>query len=233
MAVVELYALMALNSQMHAARVAPEEQGPIAPLPAAASFKRESAMEADMANKTYAEKLRDPRWQRRRLEILNRSSFTCEVCEASDKTLNVHHRLYRKGAEPWEYADDELQALCEECHEAHHALEAVLKKALAKLNIYELEQILGYARGMEARRQIEPSDLDGEQNDPSRLSFEIPSEDYACGFLDALWIEYTKTNLDVVIHYAPYNGLRLWQLHVEDVVGRVRRLRESARYKDS
>lgn len=67
--------------------------------------------------KTYIELLRDPRWQKKRLEILNRSDFHCEGCGREDKTLHVHHRLYRKGAKPWEYADTELDALCENCHE--------------------------------------------------------------------------------------------------------------------
>lgn len=66
--------------------------------------------------KTYAEKLKDPRWQRRRLEILSRDEFTCQNCFGSEETLHVHHALYRKGRDPWEYDDDELITLCETCH---------------------------------------------------------------------------------------------------------------------
>jgi len=71
-----------------------------------------------VANKTYAEKLKDPRWQRRRLEILNRSDFTCEDpgCGTKTETLHVHHLDYLPNAEPWEYPDEYLMVLCESCH---------------------------------------------------------------------------------------------------------------------
>jgi len=32
----------------------------------------------------YLDKLRDPRWQRRRLEMLNKWEWTCEVCGDAD-----------------------------------------------------------------------------------------------------------------------------------------------------
>lgn len=66
--------------------------------------------------KSYSEKLRDPRWQRKRLEVMDRDRFRCRRCECSSKTLNVHHLIYRKGAEPWDYPSDHLLTLCEECH---------------------------------------------------------------------------------------------------------------------
>ena len=64
----------------------------------------------------YAKKLRDPRWQRKRLEVMNRDEFTCKICGAKDKTLNVHHCFY-DGREPWEYKDISLTTLCEDCHQ--------------------------------------------------------------------------------------------------------------------
>lgn len=206
------------------ARVAPEEQASNVRLSAVPSLRDASTLEIIMANKTYAEKLRDPRWQRRRLEILNRSNFTCEACGAHDQTLNVHHRLYRKGADPWDYADNELQALCEECHEALHAISDVLKSALAHLNAGELEQALGYARGIVARREIEPSDADPSMPLQER-SFELASESYASGFLDALWIDYTHANIDGFIAKSPLNGDELWALHLDQCVARMERLR--------
>lgn len=66
---------------------------------------------------TYAEKLKDPRWQRKRLEILQRDDFTCQNCLATDKTLHIHHGYYRRGLEPWEYDGTTLWTLCEDCHE--------------------------------------------------------------------------------------------------------------------
>jgi len=67
--------------------------------------------------RTYWEKLKDPRWQKIRLEVLGAEKFCCEVCGDSESTLHVHHGYYRKGAEPWDYPTDSLHALCESCHD--------------------------------------------------------------------------------------------------------------------
>lgn len=96
---------------------------------------------------SYAEKLRDPRWQRKRLEILSRSDFACEVCDSITDTLNVHHRRYRKGAEPWEYEPEELIAVCEKCHRRRHDLENALKDAIYLMPDYALDELLGFAQG--------------------------------------------------------------------------------------
>lgn len=69
-----------------------------------------------MAKKTYWELLKDPRWQKKRLEVLNDANWTCEKCKSADKTLHVHHKLYEKGLKPWEYENELLQCLCETCH---------------------------------------------------------------------------------------------------------------------
>jgi hypothetical protein len=66
---------------------------------------------------TYSEKLRDPRWQKRRLEIMERDEWCCQFCFDSKSTLNVHHRYYEPGKQPWEYPDIALVTLCEHCHQ--------------------------------------------------------------------------------------------------------------------
>jgi hypothetical protein len=79
--------------------------------------------------KTYSDKLKDPRWQRKRLEILQRDDFACRYCRSKDNTLHVHHKLYRKGKMPWDYEDDVFVTLCESCHKtAEDSKEAVLIK---------------------------------------------------------------------------------------------------------
>jgi len=67
--------------------------------------------------KTYSEKLRDPRWQKKRLNILNRDDWTCQNCGDKEATLHVHHMVYERDNEPWEYDDNILVTLCESCHE--------------------------------------------------------------------------------------------------------------------
>jgi len=64
----------------------------------------------------YSEKLKDPRWQKRRLEIFNRDNWTCQKCGSTTKTLNVHHKGYIYGLDPWEYDDEYLVTVCEDCH---------------------------------------------------------------------------------------------------------------------
>ncbi len=65
----------------------------------------------------YAEKLKDPRWQKKRLQILERDGWCCQNCCDPENTLHVHHRWYEKGKDPWDYPDECLVTLCEECHE--------------------------------------------------------------------------------------------------------------------
>jgi len=66
---------------------------------------------------TYAEKLKDPRWQKKRLQILERDNWKCQACGDTKSTLVVHHRRYLPGKEPWEYREHLLVTLCEDCHE--------------------------------------------------------------------------------------------------------------------
>ena len=73
--------------------------------------------------KEYYEKLKDPRWQKKRLKILERDKWTCQRCNDDENTLHVHHKVYVAGAEPWDYKDEYLVTLCEDCHE--HEKEAM------------------------------------------------------------------------------------------------------------
>lgn len=68
----------------------------------------------------YSEKLKDPLWQKKRLETLERANWKCELCREGRQTLHVHHLDYKPNREPWEYGNKELMVLCEECHESIH-----------------------------------------------------------------------------------------------------------------
>lgn len=65
---------------------------------------------------TYAEKLKSPRWQKKRLEVFERDGFKCRLCSDSETTLHVHHKQYITGREPWEYEDSNFETLCSDCH---------------------------------------------------------------------------------------------------------------------
>lgn len=70
---------------------------------------------------SYSEKLRDARWQKKRLEIMERDSFHCLCCNHSvSKPLNVHHLYYEKGLEPWEHENEIMVTLCDDCHKIIH-----------------------------------------------------------------------------------------------------------------
>lgn len=66
---------------------------------------------------SYTERLADPRWQRKRLEVMNRDNWTCQRCGDSSMQLEVHHVEYWEGKKPWEYPDDMLVTVCRTCHQ--------------------------------------------------------------------------------------------------------------------
>jgi 5-methylcytosine-specific restriction endonuclease McrA len=92
---------------------------------------------------TYQEKLKDPRWQKKRLVILSRDNFTCLFCGSTDKTLHIHHIEYEKGKEPWEYNNDWLKTLCCDCHETEtihrDSFDYKIKRVLRKSNLSCME----------------------------------------------------------------------------------------------
>ena len=64
----------------------------------------------------YSDLLKDPRWQKKRLEIFKRDGWSCRLCGNKDITLVTHHKVYLPSKKPWEYPNDLLITLCEDCH---------------------------------------------------------------------------------------------------------------------
>lgn len=91
--------------------------------------------------KNYWEKLQDPRWQKKRLEVMQDAGFKCELCEDESNTLNVHHKEYFKGREPWEYNNTQLVCLCVDCHETLHDY----------VDMYKLVGSYAKTKGLESR----------------------------------------------------------------------------------
>ena len=111
--------------------------------------------------KTYSEKLKDPRWQKKRLKILERDEFTCQSCFDSESTLHVHHRYYIRGAEPWGYPNEALQTLCESCHEEEREF---WPGAEAEL-IHAMKRNFSYSETIELAVSI----LNGVENTPQHI----------------------------------------------------------------
>lgn len=83
-----------------------------------------------MTKPSYTELLRDPRWQKKRLEIFDRDGWECLCCGDETSTLNVHHKLY--GPYPWDIDSKYLITLCESCHKDESEAQQRMKYGLYK-----------------------------------------------------------------------------------------------------
>lgn len=81
----------------------------------------------------YYEKLKDPRWQKKRLEVFERDNFTCRGCGDKESMLTVHHCFYDNSLEPWEYPTSSLVTLCDKCHEGERVCRADGERLLIKI----------------------------------------------------------------------------------------------------
>ena len=91
---------------------------------------------------TYWEQLKDPRWQQKRLEILNRDGWRCQECGDTKHTLHVHHRRYERGKAPWEVGNEHLVVLCESCHAQVTELTWEARDFLAHLDLNTLKRAI-------------------------------------------------------------------------------------------
>lgn len=127
-----------------------------------------------MATKTYSEKLKDPRWQKKRLEVLQRDNFTCTLCSDAETELHIHHKEYIYGNEVWNYENDNFQSLCKDCHLLvesikednltvlisikTHISEKVVITAILKTELNELSVSLTYVENSKLHYIIEIGD---------------------------------------------------------------------------
>ena len=68
----------------------------------------------------YKEELNSPEWQRKSCNHKYLDNFTCQICGRKDKVVHVHHHFYIEGRHLWEYPDETLVTLCEDCHAKEH-----------------------------------------------------------------------------------------------------------------
>lgn len=100
-----------------------------------------------MKSKWY-EMLQHPKWQKKRLEILEREDFTCEICGSTDKQLHIHHNYYEPKLKPWEYDSDTLHCLCCDCHLEEKNKKLLLDKTIGEMSHGMLDELLGYAKAL-------------------------------------------------------------------------------------
>lgn len=83
--------------------------------------------------KTYSEKLQDPRWQKKRLLIMQRDGFKCTKCGDTKTTLHVHHKRYTH-EDPWKHLNSDLTTLCANCHKNEHYVIEMREEGILKVS---------------------------------------------------------------------------------------------------
>ena len=81
---------------------------------------------------------------------MQRDDFTCQICGCKEKMLHVHHTAYEKGKMIWDYPDEMLITLCEDCHEYEHALNdsiedelwSIRKRGVTNHELFALLQVI-------------------------------------------------------------------------------------------
>lgn len=75
-------------------------------------------------------------------------------------TLNVHHKEYIKGRKPWEYENEQLLTLCEECHEIEHLKMTPLERIFFNM-LRDFDLRRGDTRAVRILNQIAKLMIDG------------------------------------------------------------------------
>lgn len=146
---------------------------------------------------SYYELLKHPQWQKKRLLVLERAAFCCENCGSGENTLHVHHTYYESGRKPWEYPDESLHALCEQCHVTAQDMKTVFDRQLGKIGYSAIDELYGYALGISSRADLEaPIDV---------LNYEV-----ACGLAD-YWCLNNHVLISNLIE-GKITGARLFEL---------------------
>lgn len=110
----------------------------------------------------FQKQIKHPKWQQKRLEILERDEYMCQNCHTQEETLHVHHFFYKPKTLLWEYDESSLITLCSDCHNEWHCLNDEIKEFLSvdtqtlkeihnllmiirELNLFQILKISKYA----------------------------------------------------------------------------------------
>lgn len=90
--------------------------------------------EAWKGSKRQSEFLRSAEWQRQRRRVLFRDKRICQLCGTCDAS-HVDHIIpvWYTGRE--QVTDEELQTLCERCHNAKSSFEGVQAKRIKRMRL--------------------------------------------------------------------------------------------------
>lgn len=140
----------------------------------------------------YKELLLDPRWQKKRLEILQRDGWSCRICSDKTTTLHVHHRRYKRNANPWDYDGEDLVTLCAYCHNSVSELQSEMKGYLNALPERFLPIVVGILRALSRAYAERPGEF---ENNPGRFDF---SPMPAMEVLEAKFVSWRRIHLESI-----------------------------------
>lgn len=91
----------------------------------------------------YEAYLKSAHWRRLRDEAFFRDNYRCCRCGSGSKTLQGHHRRYRKDLEKCTVKD--IETLCVACHEKTHREKSAIRKERRKFrkSINRLVYLIG------------------------------------------------------------------------------------------
>jgi len=174
---------------------------------------------------SYAEKLRDPRWQKKRLDVLESAGWECLECGATARELHVHHYWYEPKRLPWEYPDKCFGVLCGSCHSKWHAEKLSIDKTLAGMLPTQVCQARGMLTGLRCMSEDEDFLVDT-QVDPLFICGLVrgfwPPSDFQGALLDECLLRRANAVpyllSDVVLQVIPdvleYEFVRYWATRV-------------------
>jgi len=64
---------------------------------------------------------------------MERDSFCCASCKSNENALNVHHLYYKPNTKIWEYDNEEMITICENCHDYFHNY---MNKSIALISLH-------------------------------------------------------------------------------------------------
>jgi len=92
-------------------------------------------------SESYAELLRRPEWQWKRLERLKGADFQCEECKEFSRNLRLDIRRHIPGTKPWDYEYDDYICVCEECAKGRDFLLNAIRKDIGRLSLSDLAKV--------------------------------------------------------------------------------------------
>ena len=100
----------------------------------------------------FKEGFKSPKWQKLRLEVLDRDGWKCVRCGDDKSQLHVHHPVYNPDfIYPYSYSAQELVSLCDGCHEDEHLVlkvnQAEVLLCLVRVGYYgayDLEDVMSF-----------------------------------------------------------------------------------------